>query len=144
MSVNTRTPYQAVTSRPWPASRAVRSASRSARAVTPIRFAYVTEPKAAAHAAQSPSSPGRMASASPLRTSSDTIPPGAVSPATARSTGSGSAWYISTPWHSTAAARRKRGPFGQILDQAVLDPHPGADLGRLGGQVPLEAGQQLG
>lgn len=62
-------------------------------------------PNASAQAAQSPSSPGRMASASPLRTSKDTTPPGAVSAAIARSTGSGSAAYISTPWQSTAAKR---------------------------------------
>src|SRR5580693_5572248 len=30
-----------------------------------------------------------------------------------------------------------------MLYQAALRPHPGADLGRLGGQVRLEAGEQL-
>jgi len=102
MSVKTRTPYQAVTRSPWPASRPVRSASRSARALTPIRFSYRSEPNAERHAAQSPESPGRMARASPLRTSSDTRPAGSASAAMARSTGSGSARYISTPWQRTA------------------------------------------
>jgi hypothetical protein len=144
ISVKTRTPYQAVSSRPWPASRPVRSARRSARAATPILLAYWSEPNASAHAAQSPSSPGRMASASPLRTSSDTIPPGAVSPAMARRTGSGSAWYISTPWQSTAAAGDTTARCGPMLDKAALDPHPGPDLSRLGGKVPFEPGQQVG
>jgi hypothetical protein len=104
-SVNTRTPNQAVTASPSPASRAVRSASRSARALIPIRFWYRSEPNASAHAPQSPSRPGRMASASPLRTSSDTTAPGAASVAMARSTGAGSPAYISTPWQSTTGKR---------------------------------------
>ena len=84
-----------------------------------------------------------MASASPLRTSSDTRPPGAVSPAMARRTGSriGQVHQHAVAEHGREAGNP--GPFGIILDQAALDPHPAADPAG-GGQVPLEPGQQVG
>ncbi len=59
--------------------------------------------KAASAPVQSPDRPGRIASASALRTSSESSPPGASIRAMPANSGSGSSTYISTPWQSTTS-----------------------------------------
>ncbi len=89
VSVKTRTPYQVCSGAPIPARVDV---SR----VSP--YEDVGGQNAASAPAQSPDSPARIAAASPLRTSSDSIPPGASIRATPASSASGSSTSsMSTP-----------------------------------------------
>ena len=143
MSVKTRTPYQAVTPRPWRASRAAKVGEAVGPSGDADPVLVSVRGKAAAQAVQSPSSPGRMASASPLRTRRIPARP-------ARSPGDRAQHRLrirQVHQHTVAQHRREggnRASFGIIFDQRVLDPHPPADPGRLGGQVPFEPGQQAG
>ena len=73
-SVNTRTPYQVMGRKPADVSATSISSVRSARAGRPSSLRYAVEWNAERAAAQSPLSPGRMASACPLRNVRDNFP----------------------------------------------------------------------
>ena len=104
VSVKTRTPYQACSGAPIPASVAVRSSSRSARTSRPSRLRVARRCRRRPAPRPSPR-PGRAASPARRRcaragTAARRGPASAPAP---RAAGPAPRTYISTPWQSTTS-----------------------------------------